>query len=204
MAHEVELKLRIQPADAARLRRHPAIRSAVIGKPTTRNLISIYYDTPQLALLDAGISLRVRRMAGIWSQTVKGSGRSLAGLHQRMEWEDAIASGHPDFSKITEPALTEIFDDEALRTALIPIFSTEVRRTEWNLTFDNGDQVELALDLGELVVGEKREPINEIELELKGGNAGRLFDLALDLQQDIPLELENISKAQRGYAYYRP
>lgn len=204
MAHEVELKLRIQPADAARLRRHPAIRSAVIGKPITRKLISIYYDTPQLALLDAGISLRVRRMAGIWSQTVKGSGRSLAGLHQRMEWEDAIASGHPDFSKITEPALTEIFDDEALRTALIPIFSTEVRRTEWNLTFDNGDQVELALDLGELVVGEKREPINEIELELKGGNAGRLFDLALDLQQDIPLELENISKAQRGYAHYRP
>jgi inorganic triphosphatase YgiF len=203
MAHEVELKLRIQPADVTRLRRHPAIRSAVIGKPVTRKLISIYYDTPQLALLDFGISLRVRHMAGNWFQAVKGAGKSLAGLHQRKEWEDQIASGQPDFSKITDPELTAIFDDGELRAALAPIFRTEVNRTEWHLVFDNGDQIELALDVGELVIGERRETICEIELELKGGNTGRLFDLALELQQTIPLELENVSKAQRGYAYYR-
>ena len=203
MANEVELKLRIAAPDILRLKHHPAIKAAQFGKPRTHNLLSIYYDTPQLALLDLGISLRVRRIARNWIQTVKGKGEALAGLHQRQEFEDVIAFGHPDFSKIINPELTQIFDDKLLRNSLTPIFSTVVRRTEWQLAFDNGDQIELALDIGELVVGNKREPISEVELELKQGNIGRLFDFALKLQQNIPLELENISKAQRGYAYYR-
>jgi len=209
MPNEIELKLSISSAHLPKLRHHPAILAALTGKPVTRKLTSIYYDTPLLALLDAGISLRVRRMSGGWFQAVKAAGHSLAGLHQRMEWEDIIAFGHPDFSKITEPALIKIFDDPALRAALAPIFTTEVHRTEWHLAWENGDQVELALDLGDLIIGtgdhaKALESISEIELELKGGNTGRLFDLALELQRDIPLQLENISKAQRGYAHYRP
>ncbi len=204
MPNEIELKLRISSADIPRLRRHPAILSAQTAQPVTRKLTSIYYDTPQLALLDAGISLRVRRMSGSWFQAVKAAGHAAAGLHQRMEWEDIIASGHPDFSKITEPYLTKIFDDPEMRAALSPIFSTEVRRTEWQLAWDNGDRLELALDTGELIAGDYREPIREIELELKGGRTERLFELALVLQQDLPLTIENVSKAQRGYARYRP
>lgn len=203
MANEVELKLRIAAPDILRLKRHPAIKAAQLGKPIARKLLSIYYDTPKLTLLDLDISLRVRRVSKSWMQTVKGKGAASAGLHQRMEFEEVIAFGHPDFSKIIDPELTQIFDDAALRNALSPIFSTDVRRTAWQLAFDNGDQIELALDLGELVVGEKREPISEIELELIQGNAGRLFEFALTLQQNIPLALENISKAQRGYDYYR-
>lgn len=204
MPNEVELKLRIARKDVPQLRKHPAIAAACAEKPVTRKLTSIYYDTPDLRLLDAGISLRVRRMAGGWFQSVKAAGNSLAGLHQRMEWEDIISSGNPDFTRILDPDLVKLFSDDALRQALNPIFRTEVWRTEWQLAFDNGDRVELALDLGNLIAGKKREPIAEIELELKKGHAGRLFDLALELQQDIPLTLENISKAQRGYAHYRP
>ncbi len=204
MSNEIELKLRISPADAARLRQHPLILDHLREPPVTHKLTSIYYDTPDLALLDAGISLRVRRMAGGWFQAVKAAGHSSAGLHQRMEWEDIIAAGHPDFSKITEPSLTRIFDQPSLRQALAPIFTTDVRRTEWHLVWDNGDHVELALDIGHLVIGTSREPIREIELELKAGETRRLFELALALQNDLCLELENVSKAQRGYAHYRP
>lgn len=204
MANEIELKLRISAADAARLRKHPALHSHLSEAPVTRKLTSIYYDTPDLALLDAGLSLRVRRMSGGWFQAVKAAGHSSAGLHQRMEWEDIIAFGHPDFSKITDPALTRVFDQPALRQALAPIFTTEVRRTEWQLMWENGDHIELALDLGNLIVGQKRETISEIELELKAGHTGRLFELALTLQDDLKLELENVSKAQRGYGHYRP
>jgi triphosphatase len=204
MAREVELKLRISPTDTAKLKRHPSLLAALAEKPVTRKLTSIYYDTPQLALLDAGISLRVRRMSGGWFQAVKAAGHASAGLHQRMEWEDIIAAGHPDFSKITDPSLIQIFDTPALREALAPIFTTEVRRTEWQLAWENGDHVEVALDVGQLIAGDHQEPICEVELELKQGSAGRLFELALALQQDIPLQLENISKAQRGYAHYRP
>ena len=204
MANEVELKLRIDRKDAARLRHHPAIAAACIGKPVTRKLTSIYFDTPDLKLLDSGISLRVRRMSGNWYQAVKAAGSSLGGLHRRMEWEDIIAAGQPDFTRMLDPDLILLFADQRLRDDLKPIFRTEVSRTEWQLAFDNGDRVELALDLGQLLADGDSQPICEIELELKAGNAGRLFDLALALQQDIPLELENVSKAQRGYAHYRP
>ena len=156
MANEVELKLRIAAPDILRLKRHPAIKAAQVGKPRTHNLLSIYYDTPQLTLLDLDISLRVRRISRNWIQTIKGKGGVLAGVHQRQEFEDVIAFGHPDFSKIIDPQLTQIFDDELLRNSISPIFSTDVRRTEWKLAFNNGDQIELALDIGELVVGNSR------------------------------------------------
>jgi inorganic triphosphatase YgiF len=204
MPNEIELKLRIAAADLPRLRRHPAIRQHLVGKASTRKLTSVYFDTPDLKLLDAAISLRVRRMSGGWFQAVKGAGQSLAGLHQRMEWEDVIASGEPDFTKITKPGLARIFARQSLRDALRPIFTTEVQRTEWQLEYADGSAVEVALDIGKLQSGKKSEPIQELELELKRGKAVHLFELALALQADIPLHIENISKAQRGYAYYRP
>lgn len=211
MPNEIELKLRIATADIPRLRRHPALKQHLAGKPVTRKLVSIYYDTPELYLLDAAISLRVRRMSGGWFQAVKGAGYSLGGLHQRMEWEDIIAKGEPDFTKltkITEPGLARLFADQPLRDELKPVFTTDVQRTEWQLAYADGSAVEVALDLGELrtdalATGNKREPITEVELELKHGDARHLFELALDLQADIPLHIENISKAQRGYGYYR-
>jgi inorganic triphosphatase YgiF len=201
---EIELKLNINRKDATHLRSHPAIVSACVGKPVTQELMSIYYDTPDLKLLDVGVSLRTRHISGSWVQTLKASGSSIAGLHKRKEWEQVITSSHPDFSKIDDPFLIKLFANKKLRNALIPIFQTEVRRKVWQLDFENGDNIELALDLGQLVVGESRESISELELELKHGHAGRLFDLALELQKAIPMRLENLSKGQRGYMYYRP
>ncbi len=208
MPAEIELKLRINPADIPRLKRHPAIKPLLAEKPKTRRLVSIYYDTPELTLLDQNITLRVRRMSGGWFQAVKGGGSSLAGLHQRSEWEDIIASGHPDFTKIAmipDPALAALFAPPELRAALKPVFTTDMQRTEWQLVYPDATHIELALDVGHLVVdGVQREAICEIELEIKSGHPVRLFELALELQNTIPLELENVSKAQRGYACYRP
>ncbi|MEQ1600777.1 MAG: CHAD domain-containing protein [Methylophilaceae bacterium] len=204
MPNEIELKLRIAKADVPRLRRHPALKQHLLAKPLTRKLVSIYYDTPDLKLLDAAISLRVRSMSGGWFQAVKAAGHSLGGLHQRHEWEDLLSKGEPDFDKIIEPHLAEIFASPGLRAALKPMFITNVARTEWQLEYEDGSQIEVALDLGELQVGKEKAPIQEVELELKHGKAIHLFELALALQADIPLHIENISKAQYGYAYFRP
>ena len=204
MTNEVELKLIILAPDIDRLKRHPAIKTTQIEKSKTRLLLSTYFDTPQLTLLDCNLTLRIRRASGVWYQTIKSIENTSTGLHQRVEFEDMITSGHPDLSKLTNQVLIKIFDDKLLRSSLRPIFITKVRRTEWQLGFDNGDKIELALDLGELIVDDKREPISEIELELKNGNKGRLFDFALNLIENIPLRLETISKSQRGYDYYRP
>lgn len=52
--------------------------------------------------------------------------------------------------------------------------------------------------------GDTHEPISEVELELKAGAPGALFDLALQLQEQVPLRVGNLSKAARGYALQAP
>lgn len=208
MANEIELKLRISKSDIPKLKRQLAAiastsPSVQISKPGTHKTLSTYYDTPDLELLDRGISLRLRRAERKWIQTIKDTSNALSGLHQRRELESEVNSGQLDFSKIADPPYTKLFDHAVLRNALIPIFSTDVQRTTWQLSFENEDQVELVLDIGELIAGDSREPICEIELEFKQGHQGRLFEFALLLQENIPLSIENTSKAQRAYAYYR-
>jgi inorganic triphosphatase YgiF len=199
MATEIELKLLIDPADIARLRRHPLLKAHAAGRANTRHLLSIYYDTPELTLHQRQIALRVRRVGARWVQTVKGGGAVRAGLHQRGEWEGDVAHERPDLTKIDSPSLLKLLSSAAVRDRLQAVFTTEFKRTTWLLRWDDGDEVELALDQGEVKSGDKSTPLCEIELELKHGNPARLFLTALELQQTIPLRLENISKAERGY-----
>lgn len=203
MATEVELKLLIHPVDISRLRRHPLIKAHATGRASSRHLHSIYFDTPDFALRQQRIALRVRRVGARWVQTVKGGGGVRAGLHQRGEWEDEVMHDRPDLTKITDPMLLKLFSAPAVRDRLQPVFTTEFRRTTWLLRWDDGDEVELALDQGEVKSGDKVAPLCEIELELKQGKPARLFQTALELQQTIPLRLENINKAERGYRLYQ-
>ncbi|MBZ0104849.1 MAG: CHAD domain-containing protein [Sulfuricella denitrificans] len=199
MAIEIELKLLINPADMPALRRHSLLKTHATGKARSRKLLSIYFDTPDLHLRQQRVALRVRRIGARWVQTVKGGGGVRAGLHQRGEWEDEVVHDRPDLTKITDPSLLKLFSSAAVRDRLQAVFTTEFKRTTWQLHWDNGDAVELALDQGEVKSGDKSAPVCEIELELKQGNPARLFQAALELQQAIPLRLENVSKADRGY-----
>ena len=208
MPNEVELKLRISPADEHKIANHPAIQSRLVRETPKRALISIYYDTPDLKLLDTRLSLRVRSMSGGWFQAIKSAGHSIGGLHQRMEWEDLLTRNEPDFNKVIDPHLANIFASESLRNDLKPIFVVDVMRTDWHLQYEDGTEIEVSLDLGEIKVCEPRvweriEPLNELEIELKHGNTLHLFELALALQQEVPFIIENQSKADRGYACIR-
>jgi inorganic triphosphatase YgiF len=203
MANEIELKLTIDQQYASRLSKHPVITNKSASKPSSHKLTSLYFDSPDLKLMDTGVTLRVSHTSGGWIQTIQLSGISCIGLHQCLEWHSPIASDHPDFTKIVEPILVRIFPNNKSRSSIIPIFRTEIHRTSWQLAFNNGDQVDVSFDLGRLIVNDKEEVISEIKLKLKSGNVGRLFDLALELQDAIPLNVENLSNAQRGYAYYR-
>lgn len=209
MANEIELKLRIAESCAHLLNQHAAITERLVEAPWTRKLVSIYYDTPDLALLDAGLNLRVRSMSGGWFQAIKSTGQSIGGLHQRLEWEDLLTNNAPDFNKITEPHLANIFADQKLRAALKPVFIVDVVRTDWLLNYPDGSVIEVSADIGDLksstdTACEHICPIQELEIELKQGNTYHLFELALALQKDIPMSIENGSKAQMGYRYLRP
>ena len=82
--------------------------------------------------------------------------------------------------------------------SLRPMFTTNVRRTS-RLVREKKSLVEVSLDQGELVAGELREPIEEIELELKRGNVAGLFGVARRLALDAVSRVSFESKAERGY-----
>lgn len=197
---EVELKLLIDPTDIPKLRRHPLLKTLCSSGPKTRKLSSTYFDTDEFDLKNQGVALRVRRSGQLWIQTIKGGGSVQAGLHQRNEWEAPVAHNAPDFTKITDPGLIRLFASDGLRQRLHPVFVTEFRRTTWLLETTTGDQVEMALDQGEIHGNQKISPICEVELELKSGNPAVLYELALALHDSVHLTPENINKAERGYA----
>ena len=55
------------------------------------------------------------------------------------------------------------------------------------------------LDCGEVVAGERRSPVCEIELELKSGDPAALFAFARRIDAVVPIRLGVLSKAERGY-----
>ncbi len=201
---EIELKLLIEPADVSRLRRFAVPAGWSRGAPQHKHLLSIYFDTGDFFLRQHGVALRVRRDGRRWIQTVKGGGSVKAGLHSRHEFEAPVAHGHPDLTKIDDPGLCALFAAPEVFGRLKPVFNTGFRRTLWQIGSPTGDQVEMALDLGEISTGMATAAICEVELELKGGSPAALYEAALALFERAPLRLENASKAERGYALCMP
>lgn len=199
MPNEVELKLHIAPAHLTRLFRHPLLKAHTRRKLPTQRLLSVYYDTPDLTLHQSKTAVRLRRVGKRWIQTVKTEGRVSTGLHERPEWEYETAENTLNFEHLEDAALREFFADDILRQTLRPVFTTEFSRARRILEWPEGEVVEFALDRGEIRAGNRTQPLCEVELELKAGAPGRLFEFALELQDTIPLKLENVSKAERGY-----
>lgn len=197
MSTETELKLGLSAAAATALRRHPLFAADA----TAMRLENIYYDTPGLDLLRAGIALRHRRCGRGWLLTVKSAEPAAGGLARRSEWEAVSRPDEFDFSHVDERALRRRL--ERLRPALQPVFSTDFRRRAWLLEPAPGVRIEAALDQGEIRCGEAAMPIRELELELLSGPPQALFDLALALQDGLPLFPEAASKAERGYRLFQ-
>ncbi|MHB1092624.1 CYTH and CHAD domain-containing protein [Thiobacillus sp.] len=200
---EIELKLTLPPRQVAaflkRMARHRTLKDTA---PVRQALLTRYYDTPDFALSAQGVALRVRRVGRRWLQTLKTEGERHGGLSQRVEFEMAVSRGAPDWNRF--PSEARAYVPEALRAQLVPVFETHFRRTTWLVAGKRGARIEVALDIGEVVaeqdahVGERSQPICEIELELKSGQPDALFALALDWAGTFDCLPFDISKAERG------
>jgi inorganic triphosphatase YgiF len=160
-------------------------------------LISTYYDTPDLALKHRGLTLRIREQAGRFIQTVKAGDLGGANILARGEWEDALSDNRPDPEAVQSGAQLP----EDVPRGFRAVFVTDVMRTTVEIEPVPGTHIEAAIDEGEIRVagGDAVEPISEIELELKSGDAAGLYDLALRLLHVAPIRIETRSKSERGY-----
>jgi triphosphatase len=192
---EVELKFEFHHADAARITSHPVLRES-LAPPEERDLISVYFDTSDFALREAGVYLRVRDTGTSYVQTIK-SMKSEAEPMERLEWEREIPATRPEFDSAEGTALAPLLTPE-VRASLRPLFETLVKRKTF-LVASGDSEIELAIDEGEIVSGHRGRPILELELELKRGETRDLFHLARTLAETLPLRLAVKTKAERGY-----
>ena len=201
IAAEIELKLRIPPARLREVLALPLLQSA--RGSTTRKLAATYFDTPALELQQRNIALRVRREGRRWVQAVKSGGSVTSAVHQRLEMESVLADRHPDLSLLPRHPATKILRSRKVAQALVPVLHTEITRSLRLLEPAPGVLIEAAIDRGVIRSGRRRDPVCEIELELKSGPVSALFELAQQLAQAVPLALEHRSKAERGYDLLR-
>ncbi|MFP5410094.1 MAG: CHAD domain-containing protein [Gammaproteobacteria bacterium] len=190
---EIELKLTLPPGAVDAFLRRMARRRAA---PSVQTLVTLYFDTPDFALSAAGVALRVRRVGRRWLQTLKTEGERAGGLSRRIEYEMPVRGGALDWTRFPPEALAHVPD--SARAQVVPVFETRFHRTAWLLKGRGGAQIEVALDVGEVVAGERSQPLCEIELELKSGQPDALFALALDWAGAFGCLPFDVSKAERG------
>ncbi|HEY2177929.1 MAG TPA: CHAD domain-containing protein [Caulobacteraceae bacterium] len=182
---EVELKLAIG-SDAAR-----SAADRELGRAPARSVETIYYDTPRRRLHSAGYSLRLRRDGEKWSQSVKS-----ADGFNRFEQDHPLRGAMPDFSLLEGTPIASLVD---VADGLSPMFVTRVQRRSRRRDAD-GSRIEYSLDEGEVIAADRSWPILELELELKAGAPGALFDQGRRLARDEAFVPAFMSKADRGYA----
>jgi inorganic triphosphatase YgiF len=201
MAEEIELKLALAPDLVGALRRDPTLKAQALKRPVTQRLFSVYYDTPDLRLSQAGMALRVRRVGKRFLQTLKVAGAPGGGLQQHAEFEQPVPSELPDLMQITDPALRRFLTKQKIAGRVVPIFSTDIKRRVWLLGI-GGAEIEAALDEGEIQSGANRMALTELELELKLGATDAIYELAVDFAERWPLRIEWQTKAARGYRLF--
>ncbi|MDB1122962.1 CYTH and CHAD domain-containing protein [Vibrio algarum] len=197
METEIELKFFVKPEFSDKLQRK--IAETKVLQSSCRELGNIYFDTQDNWLRQHDIGLRIRRFDDVFVQTVKTSGRVVAGLHQRPEYNAEHDSNSPDLTLHPQDIWPSGKDVSQLQQEIFPLFSTNFTREQWLVGMADGSQIEVAFDQGKVIAGDKESPICEVELELKSGQADSLFTLARSLSEEGGMRLGNLSKAARGY-----
>ncbi|MBY5981339.1 inorganic triphosphatase [Ferrimonas balearica] len=194
---EVELKLLLAPETPV-----GALSSlefpATLTQIKRASLGNAYFDTPDLALRQRDMGLRIRRRGDFREQTLKTAGRVEGGLHARPEYNTEVSGECPQLERFPD-TLWSKNEREAIQAGLAVQFHTDFERQQGELSLADGVRVELALDSGTIRAGERSEVIAELELELISGEASALMPLARQLMSQWPLRLGLDSKAARGY-----
>lgn len=184
---EQELKLHVPKASRSDIQ-----RAMLRGAVTRVRLRAQYYDTPGGALVNAGVSLRLRQEGRRWVQTLKMAG---ANPLSRVELNHPRPDATLDLS---------VYDDTPARkplakaaAALTVCYETDIQRSHRRIRTPVG-VVEVAYDLGQIRAGGLTLPVSEVEFELVSGQLQAVFLLSLKWQVTHHLVLDLRSKAERG------
>ncbi|GAA0850927.1 hypothetical protein GCM10009113_33460 [Marinobacter szutsaonensis] len=193
MAEELEIKLTVTGADQQKVEAWLS-NNATAEYVGEKSLINRYFDTPAVDLNRQKAALRVRKAGDKYIQTLKTRGEFVNGAHRRQEWEWPLPGPDLSLGLLADTPLA----DRVNLAELEVVFETNFQRRIWMIR-RNGAEVEVVLDSGRVASGDQSVPLNEVEFELKGGNAEALMSLARELAGQVPVFLNLVSKAEQGY-----
>lgn len=188
MAVEFELKFGATPLALTQ------IREAVQGQEQILQMQTTYYDTPSGALSAKKYTLRRRLENGVSVCTLKIP----AGENRRGEWEIPCEDIHLAIEKLCAMGAPADLP-ELTAEGLVQICGAQFTRIAIGVEFDDA-LLELALDQGQLMGGEKTCPLCEVEVELKKGSAVQAEQYARILAAKFGLKPEKYSKFRRALA----
>lgn len=118
----------------------------------------VYYDTPTLTLLQAGVALRIRRVGGETLATYKSAGDVHGSLHAREELELPYSAPWP-------PEILERLAPLGALNDLEPLVQLSARRIRYLVYAENRALAELSLDDVTGSYGAQQVAFKELELE---------------------------------------
>jgi triphosphatase len=193
---ELEIKFKTDAA-GLKLAYGSELLSTDAADAPRQTLRSVYFDTPTGDLRKQRMVLRVRKMRRMHVMGLKWARPLAEAPFSRSEIEVRVPSLDPDinlFSEEIAAELSRVIEGRPLE----PKFETQIKRRLRCLNLERS-VIEVAFDEGFVVVGDRRQPLTEVELERKAGEETALYELAVRLAGALPMRLEVMSKAERGF-----
>jgi triphosphatase len=193
---ELEIKFKTD-AEGLKLALRSELLSTAAADAPRRTLRSFYFDTPAGDLRKQRMVLLVRKVRRTHIMVLKSARPLAEGPFSRSEMEVRVPSLDPKITLFTEEIaaeLSRVIDGRPLEQQ----FETQIKRRLRCLNLERS-LIEVAFDEGFVVVGDRRQPLTEIELDLKAGEETSIYDLAVRLADALPMRLEIMSNAERGF-----
>lgn len=197
LSREIELKLQLTPESKEAL-----LSAELLGDPSeVLQQRAIYFDTSDHKLQDAGFSVRIRQVGDVRTQTIKATSMSTAGLFARPEWERVVESDDPVLDH-GAPIATDLWPVFAI-DELLALFTVQIERKKW-VRRESNSEIEVVLDEGFVISGDRQTQVLEVELELKDGEQNDLFLAARSIAKIASVRMGVLSKSERGYRLLAP
>ncbi len=168
----------------------------------TLHMAAVYYDTPEGLLKQQGGALRIRRendrSVCCMKRTLKREGAQAI----REEYEAEAETLTEGLQKLPEAGAPKEFCIFLSHQTFRELGRTDFLRNCYLFAFD-GDApftAELAFDVGALGSPEHMQPFEELELELKSGDADAFDAYARSLERRFALIPQPLSKLARAIA----
>ena len=192
-SREIEVKLEADAATMRRLLAVPPLAVALAGV-RAQTLASIYFDTAEDALADAGLTLRIRKARAKRIMTLKWTPEG-EGLFARGEAEVVLPGDAIDLD-LLDSALAARVRAAADGAPLVARYETRIKRRAALVTF-GGATLDVAHDDGRILADTRSQTVRELELEWRDGEPDGLHALASRLV-DAGARLSPLAKSQRG------